>query len=510
MKYDVGLVGLWQYNNFGSALTTLCLYKILETRNGLKPILIDTDLCVPPAGNNGFNSTAFLRDYCNISEKYRGKFGTIKANDLCDLFIVGSDQCWRSGFVDVFGYMMFLDFADDRKKKISYSSSFGVEFYEGDDKEKADICRYIRLFDHISVREGSGVDICKQNFGVEAEWVADPILLSGRLFLEEYAGKRQHDHEYIFCYCLDINEDMKRLINELKAVLSLPIYSVYGPDGSNDNEIDMGFINSEVGIGEWLAYFRDASFVVTDSYHGLCLCLLYNKPFISIYNETRGSERMKSLLKLVGLTDHGMASENTGINYSSLVEIDWNRVNSAIDKFTDKSAKWLDNALKSPKRQIEDAWAVNIFLRLSETIECLNSRLKVLEGRIRRTNFRIVTDYFDNKIPDGAKVAFRGGGFHTNVLIDLLNDLFLKKNIQITYIFDNNINQKFYMPKGCKVIHASKISEVIDEVDVIIVSSIKYRLEMVEELDRCDAGVDIIDMYADLECFKDGKAFYDI
>ena len=67
MGYDIGIVGLWQYNNFGSALTALSLYKVLERKFGLNPVLIDTDLCDPPKGRNGFNSDSFLHAYCHVS-----------------------------------------------------------------------------------------------------------------------------------------------------------------------------------------------------------------------------------------------------------------------------------------------------------------------------------------------------------------------------------------------------------------------------------------------------------
>lgn len=43
--------------------------------------------------------------------------------------------------------------------------------------------------------------------------------------------------------------------------------------------------------------FRDASFVVTDSFHGTVFSVIFGKPFRSVVNETRGGARFADLLE---------------------------------------------------------------------------------------------------------------------------------------------------------------------------------------------------------------------
>jgi exopolysaccharide biosynthesis predicted pyruvyltransferase EpsI len=51
-----------------------------------------------------------------------------------------------------------------------------------------------------------------------------------------------------------------------------------------------------MSIPEWIAGFRDAKFVFTDSFHGAVFSILFNKPFVVFANESRGNARLDSLL----------------------------------------------------------------------------------------------------------------------------------------------------------------------------------------------------------------------
>src|SRR5690606_1697067 len=51
----------------------------------------------------------------------------------------------------------------------------------------------------------------------------------------------------------------------------------------------------------WIRGFYDASFVITDSFHGTVFSIIFNKPFISLINPSRGASRFYSLLTALGL-----------------------------------------------------------------------------------------------------------------------------------------------------------------------------------------------------------------
>ena len=55
---------------------------------------------------------------------------------------------------------------------------------------------------------------------------------------------------------------------------------------------------STLTVPEWLAMFRDASYVVTDSFHGTVFSIIFGKEFKCIYNKGRGAARFESLINL--------------------------------------------------------------------------------------------------------------------------------------------------------------------------------------------------------------------
>ena len=101
--------------------------------------------------------------------------------------VVGSDQVWRAAYarpMKSFPYF-FLDFAPEeiRKSSISYAASFGTDTWEGSEEESKVCGQLLREFRAVSVRESSGIDICRDVFNVAAVRVADPTLL---LRVEDY------------------------------------------------------------------------------------------------------------------------------------------------------------------------------------------------------------------------------------------------------------------------------------------------------------------------------------
>ena len=79
-------------------------------------------------------------------------------------------------------------------------------------------------FDAISVREKSGVDICKNEFGVEATHVLDPVFLCDMDSYNEIlslSNVKEHK-EYLFSYILDPTEDKIEMVKQTAKNLGLP------------------------------------------------------------------------------------------------------------------------------------------------------------------------------------------------------------------------------------------------------------------------------------------------
>jgi hypothetical protein len=96
-----------------------------------------------------------------------------------DYTIVGSDQVWNMDLIKRKKMPYFLDFVDDNSKKISLSSSFGKKEWECSADLTQKVTLLLKQFEAISVREESGIDICRDIFAVKATCVVDPTLAYG-------------------------------------------------------------------------------------------------------------------------------------------------------------------------------------------------------------------------------------------------------------------------------------------------------------------------------------------
>ena len=94
-------------------------------------------------------------------------------------------------------------------------------------------------------------------------------------------------------------------------------------------------------VEQWLCSFRDANFIITDSFHGCVFSIIYNKPFIAIGNKSRGLSRFTSLLKLFGLEGR-LVDCLSEVNEDVVnMNIDWRKINAILKDEQRRSRKFL-------------------------------------------------------------------------------------------------------------------------------------------------------------------------
>lgn len=129
--------------------------------------------------------------------------------------MVGSDQVWRPKYNEGCLEEMFFRFAKDIKcPKLSYAASFGTDVWEFDDTQTKSCKELISKFDLVSVREPSGIVLCKDKLSVDAVQVLDPTLLLEKqddLNLIE-GTPRLCDKHFLAAYILDLNKELKERI----------------------------------------------------------------------------------------------------------------------------------------------------------------------------------------------------------------------------------------------------------------------------------------------------------
>jgi len=279
---------------------------------------------------------AFIRENINFTAAARTKEELRAVVDRYDFdtVIVGSDQVWRYSYInDGFYKSYFLDFLDFKKTKaLAYAASFGKEFWEGPEHDK-ETGSLLKPFYSISVREPSGIEICRKIFNRDdARHVLDPTLLMPKEFYLGLIGKnRKSSRAGLVTYILDetpIKQQISSAVTQ-KLVLS-------------DTTHLLGFGSSAdiYSIPEWLELLSCADFVVTDSYHGMLFSIIFEKPFIVTGNAERGTERLHAVLGPLNL-DERLVTSAQDVEALNLHEIDYSVINSKLASLRSRSIDFL-------------------------------------------------------------------------------------------------------------------------------------------------------------------------
>lgn len=261
-----------------------------------------------------------------------------------DAIVVGSDQVWRRLYVkgNLTDYFCgFLSSEDVSTRRISYAASFGISDWDYDAEETAECAKLIKRFHAVSVREDTGVELCRNNLGVDAEHVIDPTMLLSVDRYIQLIDQPEKKLSGILIYVLDPDSGKKNLIDRVVSRLGMPAFSV---NVESENKKISPHLRVAPPVEDWLRGFRDASFVITDSFHGTVFAILFNKPFIACGNPGRGMARFYSLLRVFGLEGR-MVTDFNSLDDLSLDPPDWVRVNEILDAQRKKAIGFLESAL---------------------------------------------------------------------------------------------------------------------------------------------------------------------
>lgn len=262
-----------------------------------------------------------------------------------DAFVVGSDQVWRPRYSPSI-LNFYLDFLDDIKspaKRIAYAASFGVDDWEYS-SDLTEQCKVMaQKFDSISVRERSAVELCRNKLGVPAEWVVDPTLLLEPADYEPLISEREKNDNTgcVLSYVLDPAPEKRSIADSVGRAVGAKVFSIK-PEYSITQVRAKDLAKCRFpSVEAWLQAFHDASFVVTDSFHGTVFSILFNKPFLAVGNSARGMARFESLLSQFGLTDRLVESPGEVSSILIHAPVDWVNVNDKREELAEAGRKFL-------------------------------------------------------------------------------------------------------------------------------------------------------------------------
>lgn len=288
----------------------------------------------------------FRKDNIIMSNQVYTSLQNLRENPpKADAYIVGSDQVWAFLLDKFENRVMFLDFGEKTTKRIAYAPSFSMPSYP--DRLKSLLKNNLERFDFLSVREQTGVSICKE-LGFNVKAVVDPTLLLDKNDYTDIKWLDVNEGSYIYLYYLNVTEEKEvewELLKKYALQNGLKIIATPASGYIPGRELFDGAEYRYASIPQWISLIDNANMVVTTSFHGVVFCIIHHTPFVYFPLKgrfSRGNNRVLDLLKEVGLESRCYSEFNKIMKET----IDWNMVDFRLNDNRLKSLDYLYQALK--------------------------------------------------------------------------------------------------------------------------------------------------------------------
>ena len=318
--------------------------------------------------------------------------------------------------------------------------------------------------------------------------------------------------KYIFVYMLQPTAEKQHIVNEISHALGLKVIAV--------GDLDRGYVDyagindwkipylDKICIEDWLYLMGKSDYVITDSFHGFCFSLIFKKQFIAL-TPRDGAARFLSLAEYLDIKERLIFTK--GSNHIEILtkKVAYKDVYKRLTNFIGDSREWLRNAM-SQKRRVNNH-ECDCLLRVYQldkrlfTIEKSHFehqlellwekygylKEQVIQGKKLATKF-----YLLNRL-NGKNIAIRGSGIHTVELLKII-----ACEINVVCIWDPYSSNNY--------LEGIPIVKTVEDVknyksNVVLISSYKYRNEMLREIENSCNNIEILDMYE--EMFKEGIVY---
>lgn len=256
-----------------------------------------------------------------------------------DYIICGSDQVWNPEITGL-DTAYFLSFCSDKKKRIAYAPSFGVNELT-DPGVCAIISNELKRFHAISVREIEGQKIVEQLLGEKCQMVLDPSMLLEKAEWEKVLKENSKRNEK---YCVSFIFNPRSYITEFENLASKHFNAkmkyICG------NVVQRVFSKKHffsLGPAEWLGVIKNAECIITDSFHGAAFSIIFNKPcYFSLESAT--NSRLKTLVNTFGLEERVITKDNYQQILTKTVKLK-NDVQHILENKREESIKYIKNSI---------------------------------------------------------------------------------------------------------------------------------------------------------------------
>lgn len=302
---------------------TRVIYKVLQT---------------PVYAGTYYKFRKFSKEFLMESNRVYASTQDLLEYPTADIYCTGSDQVWgKIGNVE-YDENYFLQFAPSDKKCIAYAASFGKEKLSSE--LQSALPSLLEKYSCIGVREVSAVNLV-QNAGYDAVQVLDPTLLLSALEWKQVTSDYIREKGYVLIYQLHNDKRLEKYAAQFAKKTNRKLIRI---------SISMLYIFKSGKLAymptpsEFLKYFQNCDYVVTDSFHATVFSILFNKNFVDILPKGTGT-RIVSLLQLFGLEDRIVSDYNDFAIADS--DICYEKVNAILEEERTKSLRIFSTMLSS-------------------------------------------------------------------------------------------------------------------------------------------------------------------
>lgn len=230
-----------------------------------------------------------------------------------DYVVVGSDQIWNKKYNGNDEAWFGAGMTNKRPQWITYAASAGDPDFTQD--ELCDLKKRLETFSAVSVREKSLERIITPLLGNEIPHatVLDPSLLASEKAWEKWFAPIASE-PYLVTYQAREDDNVFRIAKEIaiqtgaKRIIPLDFYN---------NNRKYGLNTNNYSPSDFVSLIRNATCVITTSFHGTAFSVICGTPFYSLRLNDGADERINNLLSQLELK-HRFINKNETPVFSSM------------------------------------------------------------------------------------------------------------------------------------------------------------------------------------------------
>lgn len=258
----------------------------------------------------------------------------------CNAVVIGSDQVFD---VDVGINIMMFGFGLNTKNLITYAPCFGKTDPSSLASKNLDnlVKSGLEKISHVSVRDRHSQKVLKELCERTVPIVCDPALLYTFTKELEMVKIKPISKKYLIAYSYDrrfIDKNEVTAIKKFAKRNNLITVSV----GTYHKWCDK---NIACDCLDWIAYFKNAECIITDTFHGTIASIIGQKPFAVIVRQN--GNKMLDLLRVT-------SSEERLLNDLTIEELNrvfskamcWDKINQSVKEIRTFSLNFLQSALE--------------------------------------------------------------------------------------------------------------------------------------------------------------------